>query len=318
MEGDPLVSVLCITFNHAGFIQRTLEGYLAQRTSFPYEVVVHDDASPDGTASIVRAVEERHPNVVRGIYQTENQFTKERGKVTRTVFAAARGKYIAFCEGDDHWIDPQKLQKQVDVLEADPTAVGCFTNAFNERDGERTPFFGSGYSRIPDARVTERDIVLGQGIPTCTLVFRAEALLPLPTELAVSPVGDTILFTHLARAGDLIYIPEVTAVRTMHAGGIHSLSGKLHRVKVQEQVLPMLDRMTQGRYHGEINSRLAKMYRTTWDLAMKKNDLRLARHLWPNLARRRKTMGWGIPTTVRNWFKAWVPAIDRVITMVRG
>ena len=318
MGGEPLVSVLCITFNHAAYIQRTLDGYVSQRTNFAYEVVVHDDASPDGTALIVRAFEERHPGLVRGIYQTENQFTKERGKVTRTVFAAARGKYIAFCEGDDHWTDPLKLQKQVDLLEADPAAVGCFTGAFNERDGERTAFFGSGYARVPDARVSQRDIVMGQGIPTCTLLFRAQALYPLPSELSTSPVGDSILFTHLARAGDMIYLPEVTAVRTMHAGGAHSLKDKLHRVRVQEQVLPMLDRMTQGRYHGEINSRLTNMYRTTWDLAMRNKDLRLARHLWPSLARRRKSMGWGIPTTVRNWIKAWVPAIDRAIATVRG
>lgn len=165
------------------------------------------------------------------------------------LLASAKGKYIAVCDGDDHWTDPLKLQKQVDLLEADPTAVGCFTNVFNERDGEMTRYFGSDHSGIPNARITERDIVKGQGIPTCTLLFEpmhcthCHRKCPLHRWAILNllhascPDGRHALF---ARDDDRSH-------RAVHGGGLHSLTDKLHRVKVQEQVLPMLDRMTQGR-----------------------------------------------------------------------
>ena len=126
MGATPLVSILCTTYKHEKFIREALDGFLMQRTTFPFEVIVHDDASPDDTAAIIREYAALHPDIIRPIFQTVNQFSSVPGRVVRLVNEAARGRYIALCEGDDHWTDPLKLQRQVAILENDPSVSGVF------------------------------------------------------------------------------------------------------------------------------------------------------------------------------------------------
>ena len=114
---EPLVSIICPTFNHEEYIRKTLYSFLSQKTNFSFEIIVHDDASTDKTLEIVKEFELNYPNLFNNIYQTDNQFSKDPSSVSRIMFAKAKGKYIALCEGDDYWIDPYKLQKQVDFLE---------------------------------------------------------------------------------------------------------------------------------------------------------------------------------------------------------
>ena len=114
---EPLVSICSITYNHEFFIEDALEGFLIQKTDFPFEIIIHDDASTDRTADIIREYEASYPNLIKPIYQTENQYStgnKRGGPLTREM---AKGKYIAICEGDDYWTVSYKLQKQVDFLE---------------------------------------------------------------------------------------------------------------------------------------------------------------------------------------------------------
>lgn len=113
----PLVSVRCITYNHEPYIAQALDGFLMQKTNFPFEVIVHDDASTDKTANIIREYEKKFPKIIKPIYETENQYSKHDGSLSRIVNAALKGKYVAMCEGDDYWIDENKLQMQVDFLE---------------------------------------------------------------------------------------------------------------------------------------------------------------------------------------------------------
>jgi hypothetical protein len=130
----PLVSISVITYNHEKYIRQCLDGILMQNVDFPYEVLVHDDASPDGTADIIREYEAKYPGIIKPIYQTENQYSQ--GKpVSKFNFDRARGKYLAFCEGDDYWTDPGKLQKQVDFLERHPEYIATAhrVNVINER-----------------------------------------------------------------------------------------------------------------------------------------------------------------------------------------
>lgn len=130
-QGDinqPLVSVRCITYNHENYIAQALDGFLMQKTNFPFEVIVHDDASPDRTADIVREYEKKYPAIIKAIYQTENQYSKRDGTIARILNEACKGKYIAFCEGDDYWIDENKLQMQVDFLENNPEYSAYYGN----------------------------------------------------------------------------------------------------------------------------------------------------------------------------------------------
>ena len=123
----PLVSVCCITYNHASFIRKCLDGFLMQQTDFPIEILIHDDCSTDGTTEIIREYEAKYPDLIFPLYEEENQYSMGgAGKMDLYNYTRARGKYIAYCEGDDYWTDPLKLQKQVDFMEANPDYSVCW------------------------------------------------------------------------------------------------------------------------------------------------------------------------------------------------
>lgn len=126
----PLVVIRCITYNHEPYIKDALEGFVMQKTDFPIVSIVHDDASTDNTAGIVREYAEKYPDIIFPIFETENQYSKRDGslgEIMKTAQDATGAKYIAFCEGDDYWTDPLKLQKQVDFLESHPDYGMCYT-----------------------------------------------------------------------------------------------------------------------------------------------------------------------------------------------
>lgn len=125
IKQSPLVSITCLTYNHAPYLRQCLDGFVMQKTSFPIEILIYDDASEDGTQDIIREYERKYPDLIKPIYQTENQYSK--GVKVEFVYnyPRAKGKYIAFCEGDDYWTDPNKLQKQIDFLERHQEHVMC-------------------------------------------------------------------------------------------------------------------------------------------------------------------------------------------------
>lgn len=128
----PLVSVCCITFNHEPYIRDAIEGFLMQETDFPFEVIIHDDASTDRTAEIVREYAALYPQTIKPIFQTENQYSKGSGGfgfLKTYVWPQAQGEYFALCEGDDYWIDPQKIKKQVNYMKKNRNCTFCFHNA---------------------------------------------------------------------------------------------------------------------------------------------------------------------------------------------
>ena len=125
---QPLVSICSITYNHAPYIRQCLEGFLMQKTSFPFEIIINDDCSTDGTTEIIQEYAEKYPDIIKPIFHDENQYLKGvRGMFATFCYPRAQGKYIALCEGDDYWIDPLKLQKQVDILEKSPHVTMVYT-----------------------------------------------------------------------------------------------------------------------------------------------------------------------------------------------
>lgn len=128
-QGDktkPIVSIRCTAYNHEKYISQCLDGFLIQETTFPFEIVIHDDASTDKTVSIIQEYEKKYPRIIKPIYETENQYSKGNGALARILDSHMWGKYIAFCEGDDYWTHPNKLQAQYDALEAHPELGICF------------------------------------------------------------------------------------------------------------------------------------------------------------------------------------------------
>ena len=125
MENEFGVSILCLAFNHEKYIEKALEGFLKQETSFLYEIIIHDDASTDKTADIIREYEKKYPDLIKPIYQKDNQYSKGVSINTEFFLPRIRGRYVALCDGDDYWTDPLKLQKQYDALESHPDCLMC-------------------------------------------------------------------------------------------------------------------------------------------------------------------------------------------------
>jgi glycosyltransferase involved in cell wall biosynthesis len=213
---EPLVSISCITFNHSLYIRTCLDGLINQRTNFDYEILIHDDASNDGTREIIEEYSLRHPNI-KAICQSENQYSKGvRGIMARFNFPRARGKYIALCEGDDYWTDPTKLQKQVDFLEANPDYVLCFHPVSIWMDnGELKDDF------ITNPPSTELDIATiakhGNFIHTPSILFR-KIMDEFPSDLLHAPVGDFCLQMFLAERGKFKMLPDNMAVYRFGVG----------------------------------------------------------------------------------------------------
>ena len=123
LNNTVLVAIKCLVYNHEPYLRDCLQGFVMQKTDFPIVVIVHDDASTDNSAAIIREYAEKYPDIIRPIYEIENQYSKgdgSLGRVMNKAVDAIGAKYIAYCEGDDYWTDPLKLQKQVDFLEANP------------------------------------------------------------------------------------------------------------------------------------------------------------------------------------------------------
>lgn len=213
---DPLVSVCCITYNHEDYIRDAIEGFLMQETDFPFEIIIHDDASTDTTADIIRDYERKYPDIIKPIYQTENQYSKGE-KVTFFTFKAARGKYIALCEGDDYWIDPLKLQKQIAEMEKHPECYISFHPAIQRwADGSRGDRMLGLHSDTTTIYSIE-EVILGGGgfMHTGSIVLNRLAIPRIISffDLAKdAPVGDYYVQILGAEHGGALYLSDVMSV----------------------------------------------------------------------------------------------------------
>ncbi|MDA9020614.1 glycosyltransferase, partial [bacterium] len=189
-----------------------LDSFLMQETNFECEILVHDDASTDGTSDIVREYEKKHPNLFRNVYQEENQFLIQ-NTLTNVLFPMAKGKYIALCEGDDYWTDPNKLQKQVDFLEANEELSMCFTNGVTITENSLTldPIISNDYH--PNKFDTKYLISKDCRIPTASVVFRKNLL---DIDLNDFPMGDYPLYYFLSKKGLIGYLSESSVAYRIH------------------------------------------------------------------------------------------------------
>ncbi len=209
-----MVAIKCITYNHEPYIRQCLEGFVMQKTNFRFVAIVHDDASTDGTADIIREFEEKYPDIIKPIYETENQYSKRDGSLGRIMNEATNAtgaKYIALCEGDDYWIDPLKLQKQVDFLEGNPEYGLVYTKAkvYNQ---ELRSF---SYNTIGNDYSNYEDLLLYNPIVTMTTCFRQEYIegyrqMPKPSKQWL--MGDYPLWLYIAAKTKIKFFPEVTGV----------------------------------------------------------------------------------------------------------
>jgi glycosyltransferase involved in cell wall biosynthesis len=211
------LSVGILTYNHEPFIARAIDGVLIQQTDFEYEIVIGEDCSTDGTREIVLDYAARHPNRIRAFCRESNMGPRDNA---RALLAACRGEYVAMLEGDDYWISPHKLQKQVALMESDSNYVVCGSRAYVWRDGDETP-----YSIIPNQPI-EALATYGQDellrdrwwFMTCTRLYPRRILESVPEAC----FNDFLMPLYVASqwpSARVGFVNEVLAVYREHAGG---------------------------------------------------------------------------------------------------
>ena len=262
---EPLVSVATLTYNHEDFIVDALNSFLMQKTSFPFEVIVNDDCSTDLTGKIIKLYERKYPEIIKGIYQRENLYSKGVKISMDIIYPKCRGKYIAMCEGDDYWVKEDKLEKQVTYLENNDECSGVFHNTIiktnnglyeaNQGRNNKERDFDAGY------------IILNSGaiIPTASIVCRKDVLLSQPRKLVeISTTGDFLLEIWIALKGKFHYMPEYMSVYRAQTDNSWTTVTEKNPRKMQEYVLGQvewlleLNKLTGGKYLDEISYRIGK------------------------------------------------------------
>ncbi len=222
------VSVSCTTYNHAPYIRKCFEGFLMQKTTFSFEVLVHDDASTDGTREIIEEYVVKYPNLFFPIYQTKNQYSKGvRGIMAKFNFSRCRGKYIALCEGDDYWQDPMKLQKQVDFMEQNPDFSGIHHKVlYVDKEGS---LLGESDRVLSDYFIASyEDLVQGNMIHTCSFLFNTKSLKYQGEYIwkLSHDFHDIYLFLSVALSGKIKYSDEVMATYRRGVGVMQAYTKK--------------------------------------------------------------------------------------------
>lgn len=226
-----MVSVVVTTFQHHAWIAECLDGILTQRTSFPVEILVGEDESTDGTREICQRYAEAHPERIRLFLRSRKEVIQMGGRATgranmMATLGAARGRYIAFCDGDDYWTDPLKLQKQVDCLEADPELVICFHKVLMNVRGKlvKDSITDPRFEQVSGPTATVMDLLrIGNFIHMPSVVFR-NVLTAFPDEFRRSPMGDYFLFILLMQHGNARRLEETMAVYRSGVGIFSSLT----------------------------------------------------------------------------------------------
>lgn len=268
-QPEMMVSICCITYNQADYIGDAIEGFLMQKTSFAWELLIHDDASTDGTDQVIRSYAERFPDRILPILQSENQYSQGRTNISGTFnFPRARGRYLAMCEGDDYWTDPEKLQRQVDFMEQHPDCSLCFHSARVEVQGraaterQMRPYRGN-------RRVSPEEIIgKTSGYPTASLLFRRTMVEQLPDFYVQAPIADIPLQLMAAARGWAYYMDQPMCVYRL--GGASSWTTLMkqdnyeekqkHYAEAMEKMYRGFDRESGGRFHDTVERAIARLY----------------------------------------------------------
>lgn len=203
-----MVSIRCTVYNHEPYLRKCLDGFVMQQANFRFEVIVHDDASTDGSATVIREYATKYPDIIKPILQTENQYSKHDGSIRRIMESRCMGKYVAICEGDDYWTSPYKLQKQVDFLETNLDYTMCFHKVTVEADEEGLTHM---YDKLEGRDYESYEILEEWIVPTCSTMFRKEVILATPQDRRFI-CGDIVWFLTACRMGKIYCLPEVMGV----------------------------------------------------------------------------------------------------------
>lgn len=230
---EPIVTVRTSTYQHGPYIKDCIEGVIMQKTTFPFEFIIGEDFSTDGTRELVFEYAKKYPDIIRVITADYNVGMKANGF---RCINATRGKYIALCEGDDYWTYPYKLQKQVDFLENHPEYVICFHRTVIIDEINSISWLDPDI--IEKKTFSTNDLIKKNFIQTPSIMFRnnINCIDKRRTWFKNSLIGDWPLTLTLSLYGKIFYMPDVMAVYRIHKGGIHSTREKEYYAKAAVSV----------------------------------------------------------------------------------
>jgi glycosyltransferase involved in cell wall biosynthesis len=281
-KGDicqPVVSICCVTYNHESYIKEAIEGFLIQETNFPYEILIHDDASTDKTAQIIREYKAKYPRLIKPILQTVNQYMKvlnsnhidnQYSKVLKMNptfnFPRAKGEYIAICEGDDYWVAPDKLKTQVELMRQHPDINISFHSAYiidgKELNKEKIQSNHNNSIKI----FTPDEVILGDGgfMPTQSLLIKSNVLSDLPYWFDdFAPVGDYYIQVIGSIDKGALYLPMPNSAYRVNVEGSWTSRNKNIKTKISllsanYKALSRMNDFYGGKYEKAVKKMFAK------------------------------------------------------------
>lgn len=265
---DIMVSVCVAAYNHGPYIVQTLEGILGQQTDFPIEILVHDDCSDDETPEILREYAGKYPEIVKPLFETENQYSRGAAIDPTYNYPRALGRYVALCEGDDLWTDEKKLQRQVDYMESHPKCTFSMTNAvIRDVRGVKPDRDFLPYGEMDVNFTMDQELNLGtmcriNFAPTASFLFRRDVLKQIPPEMweRRCPHGDLKLRMFCTAAGYGYYHHEKTCVyrQNVETGSMsrwakESPDKAYARAQTVARMLEDVDEFSKKRYTEQVN-----------------------------------------------------------------
>lgn len=210
---NPLVSIICTSYNHEKYISEAIDSFLMQETNFPFEIIIHDDTSIDNTVKIISDYKEKFPTLIKCILQKVNQYSINPHLPFKNLIFESKGKYIAICEGDDYWTEKEKLQLQIDEMKKYPDVNICFHPAYEFNNGQRGKKLANHSNK--NKIFTTSEVILGKGgfIPTNSLVIKKKVVDSLPNWFYKdAPVGDYYLQIFGSINFGAVYINRIMSI----------------------------------------------------------------------------------------------------------
>lgn len=267
-----MVSIFCLSYNHEKYIRKALEGFVMQQTKYSFEVVIHDDASTDGSVKIIEEYEKNYPHIIKPIYETKNLYSQGINFFKLCLEKYCRGKYIAFCEGDDYWTDPNKLETQISFMEQHPEFTLTYHSVNYVVDDT---IIGNDVTFNQEREVSTDEIIRGGGYfcASPSLVFTRALGIDYPRFRLMAEVADYPLQILAAVRGKVYYFPQIMGCyRKNHPGAWSTLFHQAPSDRVIAYInneiewLKELDRETEGKYSDSITYKIVLFKFTLYDL----------------------------------------------------
>ena len=254
MSENVRVTVIVLAYNHSQYIRKCIDGVLMQQTCFKFEILIHDDASSDGTADIIREYYELYPTIIKPIFQAENKYSKGIPIGANYLYPIAKGDYIAECEGDDYWIDPFKLQKQVDILDSHSNLIAVVSNSIIvDNSGS---IISTGINNIVPGNVQGtynlhdffRNV---HQYPTATILYRnvhREEITKKQIHTWSKYLSDWTYWAILHSYGDFYYLDEVTSAYRVNPNSVTHTTNRIERAKAHMSICKTLSEVLPQEY----------------------------------------------------------------------